>query len=152
MMIEIAREADLVLIAEMARATALRGGEVDLGDLAPTTVVRSSGQRLGAAYHGRCEVEFVEWFPMRFDEGVIAACLDDTWCPVPAVKRLLRNSWPAENVSEALRRLARAGKIEKREHNTNIPRYRQCVIGRVFKIEFYRPLQQSNGRSGSSVF
>jgi hypothetical protein len=78
---------------------------------------------------------------MRFDEGVIAASLDDTWRTVPAVKRLLRNSWPAEDVSEALRRLARAGKIEKYERKTSIPRYRQRVIGRVFKIEFYRRLQ-----------
>jgi hypothetical protein len=84
---------------------------------------------------------------MRFDDRVIAACLDDTWRTVPAVKRLLRNSWPADDVSEALRRLARAGKIEKHEHNTNIHRYRQRAVGRAFKIEFYRRLQQSNGRS-----
>jgi hypothetical protein len=78
---------------------------------------------------------------MRFDDGVIAASLDDTWRTVPAVKRLLRNSWPAEDVSEALRRLARAGKIEKHEQNTTIPRYRHRSARPVFKIEFYRRLQ-----------
>jgi hypothetical protein len=40
---------------------------------------------------------------MRFDDGVIAASLDDTWRTVPAVKRLLRNSCPPEEDSEALR-------------------------------------------------
>jgi hypothetical protein len=78
---------------------------------------------------------------MRFDDGLIAASLDDTWRTVPAVKRLLRNSWPPEEVSEALRRLARAGKIEKQEKNTTIPRYRHRALGAVFKIEFYRRLQ-----------
>jgi hypothetical protein len=78
---------------------------------------------------------------MRFDDGVIAASLDDTWRTVPAVKRLLQNSWRAEGISEGLRRLARAGKIEKQEQNTTIPRYRNRAVGAVYKIEFYRRLQ-----------
>jgi hypothetical protein len=43
--------------------------------------------------------------------------------------------------SLALTRLARAGKIEKHEENTTIPRYRNRAAGAVFKIEFYRRLQ-----------
>jgi hypothetical protein len=78
---------------------------------------------------------------MRFDDGVIAASLDDTWRTVPAVKRLLQNGGRAEGISEGLRRLARAGKIEKHEENTTIPRYRNRAAGAVFKIEFYRRLQ-----------
>jgi hypothetical protein len=78
---------------------------------------------------------------MRFDDGVIAASLDDIWRTVPAVKRLLQNSWRAEGISEGLRRLARAGKIEKHERNTTIPKYRNRALGAVYKIEFYRRLQ-----------
>jgi hypothetical protein len=40
---------------------------------------------------------------MRFDDGVIAASLDDTWRTVPAVKRLLQNGGRAEGISEGLR-------------------------------------------------
>jgi hypothetical protein len=78
---------------------------------------------------------------MRFDDGVIAASLDDTWRTVPAVKRLLQDGERAEGISEGLRRLARAGKIEKHERNTTIPKYRHRALGAVYKIEFYRRLQ-----------
>jgi hypothetical protein len=77
---------------------------------------------------------------MRLDDEVVADSLDDTWRTVPEVKRLLLESRPAEEVSAALRRLARAGKIEKREHSTKVPKYRTTAPARVFKIEYYRRL------------
>jgi hypothetical protein len=64
-----------------------------------------------------------------------------------AVKLLPRNSWPAEDVSEALRRLACAARSKSRNRNTNAPSYLQRAVGRVFKIEFYRRLQESHGRA-----
>jgi hypothetical protein len=70
------------------------------------------------------------------DDLLVASHLDDTWRSPPSVQRLLKR-WQQFEVADALRRLAGAGKIEKREDPTPIPKFR----GSMRKIESYRRLQ-----------
>lgn len=72
------------------------------------------------------------------DEFVLSASLDDIWRTAQSVKRLVgRNGWEAHRILDALRRLALAGKIEKREHNTTVPKLNH-KRGTFRQIEFYR--------------
>lgn len=80
----------------------------------------------------------------QIDDGLLISNLDDTFRTVPAVKkRIGRNGWDTFLICEALRRLALAGRIEKREQPTGAPRptsNRRRNAGPVFNIEFYRRL------------
>lgn len=74
------------------------------------------------------------------DDKLVVSCLDDAWRSVPSVKRLLHKPWPPQDIASALRRLARAGDIEKRESPTLAPKLSHAP-GTQRVIELYRRLQ-----------
>jgi hypothetical protein len=77
---------------------------------------------------------------MAVEDRVIAAYLDNTWRTVPSVHwSLPRRDRPRpEHTASALRRLADAGKIERRKKSTTVPKV--DAPGTTFHIEFYRRL------------
>lgn len=85
---------------------------------------------------------------MRFDDSVIANCLDDEWRTPPAVHRLLHDKGHASEIAIALERLARAGKIEhKHEYavpfHSDISATMALYLGKLepIKVSYYRKLQ-----------
>lgn len=76
------------------------------------------------------------------DERLVSAFLDDRWCTVAILTRRAGCGYlQRDQMTETLRRMAQAGKIEKREHNTTVPKYRRHASRGVLVIEFYRRLQ-----------
>jgi hypothetical protein len=72
---------------------------------------------------------------MRFSDEVIASYLNDEWRTPAAVHRLLDNRGHCDQISHALERLARAGKIENK-HEATMP-----LHGGPICINYYRKLQ-----------
>lgn len=86
---------------------------------------------------------------MRFDDSVIASCLDDEWRTPPAVHRLLHDQGHASEIAIALERLARAGKIENK-HEATMPEKGSPVCVNYYRklqpyrVSYYRKLQTCN--------
>jgi len=85
---------------------------------------------------------------MRFEDSVIADCLDDEWRTPPAVHRLLDSRGHADEIGHALDRLARAGEIEaKGEYAVpfnNLPSATMALyLGKLepIKVKYYRRRQ-----------
>jgi hypothetical protein len=73
------------------------------------------------------------------DELVLVSRLDHTWRTVPAIKRLWPNNWPPEGICEALRRLAKAGRVQQRLQPLDVPVFgRRATEARSRVIEYYR--------------
>jgi hypothetical protein len=77
------------------------------------------------------------------DDIYLSMSLDEQWRSPLSIKRLMKSSVPPENISAALRRLAKAGRIEKQEqplgvrHRINNSHHR---LGAPLVIELYRKL------------
>jgi hypothetical protein len=77
---------------------------------------------------------------IQIDDSAITARLDNTWRTVSCIKNKLGLKGDSEMISDALRRLAEAGVIERLMQDTATPKSHRTGGG-FFSIEYYRRRQ-----------